>query len=208
VTWLAILLSLAAFGGGAGHGAVKPTKQQCKAIKQLAKQKQCLKAVKRKPTPPKAKPKPGAPQKPGAAQPNTPGAQRDDTPAKKPADPDATPTPTPGASPTPAPTATATPAPIQYPSRTGVELTDTAEWSIRLSDRILAAGKIDFVTTNAGEDDHNLSVRAGGRDYGRLDLAPGRDDTLTLSLAAGTYTLYCSLTGHEELGMRATISVR
>jgi Copper binding proteins, plastocyanin/azurin family len=202
MSWLAILLSLAAFGGGS-HGAVKPTKHQCKALKQVAKQKQCLKAMKPK-TPPKAKPKSGPPQKPGASQPSNPGAQRDDAPSKQPADPDAAATPAPGASPTPAPTAT----PSLYPSRTGVELTDTNVWSIRLSYRILAAGRIDFVTTNVGEDDHNLSVRAGGREYGRLDIAPGRDDTLTLDLAVGTYTLYCSLTGHEEAGMKATISVR
>jgi uncharacterized cupredoxin-like copper-binding protein len=81
-------------------------------------------------------------------------------------------------------------------------------WSVRASYRILAAGRIDFVTTNVGEDDHNLSVRNTVRDFGRLDLAPGASDTLTLDLAAGSYTLYCSLEGHEEAGMRTGISVR
>ena len=79
---------------------------------------------------------------------------------------------------------------------------------MRPSYRILAAGRIDFVTTNVGEDDHDLSVRQGARVFGGLALAPGDSDTLTLELAAGTYTLYCSLTGHEDAGMRANISVR
>ena len=72
----------------------------------------------------------------------------------------------------------------------------------------LAAGRIDFVATNVGEDDHDLSVRRGTNVFGRLPLAPGESDTLTLDLAAGSYTLFCSLPGHEEAGMRANISVR
>ena len=52
-------------------------------------------------------------------------------------------------------------------------------------------------------------VRAvGGTEYGKVDVAPGDTDSLVLQLAPGTYTLYCSLTGHEEQGMRADISVR
>ena len=79
---------------------------------------------------------------------------------------------------------------------------------MRVSYRTLAAGRIDFVTTNVGEDDHDLSVRQGTRVFGRLPLAPGDNDTLTLDLGVGRYTLYCSLEGHEEAGMRTNINVR
>ena len=79
---------------------------------------------------------------------------------------------------------------------------------MRPSYRILAAGRIEFVATNVGEDDHDLSVRRGTDVLGRLPLAPGESDTLTLDLAAGSYTLFCSLPDHEEAGMRANISVR
>jgi uncharacterized cupredoxin-like copper-binding protein len=80
---------------------------------------------------------------------------------------------------------------------------------VRPSYRTLAAGRIDFNVNNRGEDDHNLTVRdAGAKDLGKIDLAPAETGTLTLTLAAGTYTLYCSLPQHEDAGMKATISVR
>jgi plastocyanin len=193
VSWFAILLALASLGGVPS----KPVTQKCKASKTVhAAQKHC-KVSKKPKTKPRATPTPT----PGP-KPNTPGSTRaPDGPAPGP---DATPTPTPppGTTPTPTPTPTATPV---YPSRTGVDLD---EWVVRSSYRTLRAGTIDFNAANLGEDDHNLSVRAGGKDYGRLDLAPGDADTLRLTLAPGTYTLYCSLQGHEEQGMRTDISVR
>jgi hypothetical protein len=199
VKWLAILLSLASMGGSASPG--KAQGRHCSAAKH------CKKATKPKPkTKPKAKVRPR--QQPAGTNPSTPGAQRDETPGS---DPDAkatpTPTPKPGSTPVPGPTPapTPTPPPVSYPSRTGVDLT---EWNVRSSYRTLAAGRIDFNANNLGEDDHNLSVRGGGHEYGKIDLAPGDSDMLTLVLAAGPYTLYCSLPDHEEAGMRADITVR
>jgi plastocyanin len=181
VSWFAILLALASLGGA----PAKPVSKRCKASKTVQAAQRHCKVKKAPKTKPRATPTPA---------PSTPGATRaPDQPA-----PGADPTPTPGATPTP----TATPA---YPSRTGVDLD---EWVVRSSYRTLRAGTIDFNAANLGEDDHNLSVRAGGREYGRLDLAPGDADTLELTLAPGAYTLYCSLQGHEELGMRTDISVR
>jgi plastocyanin len=215
VSWLAILLSLAALGGNPAPGA-RPTLKQCNQLTNQSAKKQCKKAAKAKPKK-QSKAKPKAPGKPAPGKQET----KKDSPTstsptqrsepRRDADPDATPTPTPspGASPTPTatPTATPTPGPV-YPSRTGVDLVDGEEWAVRPSYRILAAGRIDFVATNVGEDDHDLSVRQGARLFGRLPLAPGESDTLTLDLAAGSYTLYCSLDGHEDAGMRANISVR
>jgi hypothetical protein len=126
-------------------------------------------------------------------------------PASQPA-PQGAPAPTaaPGAPAAPEPTETPAP-PGTYPTRTGVDL---SEWRVRSSYRTLAAGRIDFNAANLGEDDHNLSVRGGGKEYGKLDLAPGDSGTLTLELGLGTYTLYCSLPDHEAAGMHTEISVK
>jgi hypothetical protein len=191
VSWLAILLTLAAFGGQPAPGA-RPTLKQCAQIQKLKLKKQCRKAAKAK----KKRTTPGRQQSPAPTPPSEPGPQA--APA---------PSPTPGASPTPTPTATPTPGPV-YPSRTGVELTDTDVWAVRVTYRTLAAGRIEFVTTNVGEDDHDLSVRRGTTVLARLPLAPGENDTLTLDLAAGSYTLFCSLPDHEAAGMRANITTR
>ena len=208
MTWLTILLALAGFGGGPTM-EVKPRK--CVAQTSIgaaaytsAARKACKQqATKKKP----AKPKPG--EKPGTDSPRTNPSPRTDAPSSGDTKPEATPTPKPGATPTPTATPVATPTPAPLPSRTNVDLTDTSTWAVRPSYRILAAGKIDFNVNNRGEDDHNLTVRTtDARDLAHLDLAPGDTGTLTVDLAAGTYTLYCSLPLHEEAGMKATISVR
>ncbi len=214
MSWLAILLSLAAIGGtttppkcpaanAVGAAAYTP------AAKKACKKQQAAKKKKKKPSKP-AKPKPGA-DKPGTAHP----APRTDAPTSGGAPkPEATPTPTPkpkpGATATPTPTATpvATATPTPLPSRTNVDLTDIREWSVRPSYRALAAGRIDFNVNNRGEDDHNLTVRDASQDLAKIDLAPGETGTLTVQLAAGSYTLYCSLPTHEAAGMKAVIAVR
>ena len=57
-------------------------------------------------------------------------------------------------------------------------------------------------------DDHNLSVRDDTHLASSPDLLPGESATVRLTLAPADYTLFCSLPTHEDLGMRATISVR
>ena len=197
MSWFAILLALASLGGA----PAKPVSHKCKASKTVhAAQKNCK--VKKKPV---GKVKPRATPTP-TPKPSTPGAPRTPADPGSTPDPEATPTPTatpaPGTTPTPTATPTATPV---YPTRTGVDLD---EWVVRSSYRTLRAGTIDFNAANLGEDDHNLSIRGGGKQYGPLDLAPGGTDTLRVTLAPGTYTLYCSLLGHEEQGMRTDITVR
>jgi hypothetical protein len=194
VSWLAILLSLASLGGSAAPSKA-PVHKHCSSAKQ-----HCKKTVKPKKKTPVAKVKPRE-----DAKPNTPAAPRKDTPSDQGESPTPTPTATPGPGATPTPTPTATPDPIKYPSRTGVDL---SEWTIRSSYRTLAAGRVVFSANNLGEDDHNLSVRSGGNEYGKVDVAPGENDALVLQLAPGVYTLYCSLTGHEDQGMVTDISVR
>ena len=107
----------------------------------------------------------------------------------------------------PAPTTTATPVPTatpppSYPSRTHVVLD---EWTVQSSYIVMKAGPLEFNVDNFGEDDHNLSIK--GRDD-TLPVPPGGSGQLTVTLAPGTYTLYCSLPEHEGNGMRTTLTVK
>jgi hypothetical protein len=114
-------------------------------------------------------------------------------------------TPVPAPVPTPIPTPVPTPPPA-LPSRTSVDLT---EWRVTPSYLALRAGEVEFNAANLGEDDHDFSVRdAAAAHLVTVPLGPGQSDTVRLPLTAGIYTLYCSLPGHEQLGMRADITVR
>ncbi|HET8757726.1 MAG TPA: plastocyanin/azurin family copper-binding protein [Solirubrobacteraceae bacterium] len=107
--------------------------------------------------------------------------------------------------PVPAPTPTPTPTPPPLPSRTTVDLD---EWRVTPAYRELAAGEVEFNAANLGEDDHDLSIRQDAAPLKTVALAPGESASVRVTLAAGAYTLYCSLPGHEGNGMRATLTVR
>jgi plastocyanin len=112
----------------------------------------------------------------------------------------------PGAGATPAPTATATPTPTPapLPSRSKVVLDDDP-YKVQSAYLTMQAGPLEFNVVNVGMDDHNLSIR------GRADtefVPAGGEGKLDVTLAAGTYRLYCSLPGHEAAGMWTTVVVR
>lgn len=65
------------------------------------------------------------------------------------------------------------------------------------------AGCIEFTYRNAGSIAHTLLVK----EQKGFKLAVGDEDTGTVSLEPGTYTLYCDVAGHEAAGMEATLTV-
>jgi plastocyanin len=63
--------------------------------------------------------------------------------------------------------------------------------------------------TNEGPTPHNLTVRdeAGEVVMATEDLSVGGTETITAELEPGEYTTFCSLAGHESLGMVGTLTV-
>jgi hypothetical protein len=79
---------------------------------------------------------------------------------------------------------------------------------LQLSRPSLSAGSAIVEQYNAGSDPHNLILEKGGQvafAYPTLD--PGADQRQTVTLTRGTWTLYCSLLNHRDLGMQATLTV-
>jgi plastocyanin len=70
-------------------------------------------------------------------------------------------------------------------------------------------GDITFIVKNEGEIEHNLVVGLpGGKALAQIAIIePGETMRVKASLPAGTYRLYCSLPGHREAGMVATLRV-
>jgi plastocyanin len=84
------------------------------------------------------------------------------------------------------------------------------EYSFTLSRAEVPAGKVIVEFVNGGEDPHNLHLEepAEGAEAGAFPTSsPGFHGDLTLNLRPGTYTLFCSLPGHEAKGMKATLTV-
>lgn len=65
------------------------------------------------------------------------------------------------------------------------------------------AGCIEVTYTNEGSVAHTLLVK----DQPGFKLSIGDTDTGTVTLEAGTYTIYCDIPGHEAAGMHAELTV-
>jgi uncharacterized cupredoxin-like copper-binding protein len=90
---------------------------------------------------------------------------------------------------------------------------DEAEYTIRPSQIVLAAGQVTMNVYNRGMDDHDLTLVDGNGVTQQVGVKPGTSATLIVPLKPGTYRLFCSLfegtpESHDALGMHATIDVR
>jgi uncharacterized cupredoxin-like copper-binding protein len=74
---------------------------------------------------------------------------------------------------------------------------------------VTVQGTVSLAVTNDGPTIHNVSIRdASGNVVGATkDLKPGQSETLTVGIPAGSYILFCSLPGHESLGIKGTLTV-
>ena len=83
------------------------------------------------------------------------------------------------------------------------------EYSFVLSRLHVHAGTAIIELDNFGQDLHDLRVqRVGARHVAGLGvIAPGRRGDLTVRLAPGRYSFWCSVANHRQLGMQTTLVV-
>ena len=121
-----------------------------------------------------------------------------------------------GSGTTPAPTAAAaSPAPASTSPASAAPSAATQATAVIVKDFTLdpldvaVAGTVSLAVTNAGPTVHNVAIRddAGSVLGTTADLREGEAETLTVDLPAGTYVLFCSLPGHESLGIKGTLTV-
>ena len=81
------------------------------------------------------------------------------------------------------------------------------EFSFSLSRQHVRTGSAVIELANFGQDPHDLRLeRAGARHIAGIGVvAPGTRKELSLKLAPGRYSLWCSVADHRQRGMRATL---
>ena len=116
--------------------------------------------------------------------------------------------PAPATTPSEAPPGEA-PGEVEPPSVPHVQVS-AVEYSYTLSRTTVPAGKVILQFVNDGQDEHNLQISEG--EEGPLagsfaEHAVERRRSAPARNAPGSYTLFCSLHGHEAKGMKATLTV-
>jgi uncharacterized cupredoxin-like copper-binding protein len=90
------------------------------------------------------------------------------------------------------------------PAEMKVPVSET-EFKITLGSTELKAGEITFEVKDDGKIPHDLAIK--GTSDKTKEIAPGSNAELKVTLKPGTYVLYCSIPGHEQAGMKQSITV-
>lgn len=78
-----------------------------------------------------------------------------------------------------------------------------SEWKVELARDTVPAGSVTFRLSNKGTVTHGFYVRGEGVDKGSREIPVGESATLTVTLKAGTYELFCPMSdnSHKLAGM-------
>ncbi|CAN5253902.1 hypothetical protein BH23CHL9_BH23CHL9_08050 [soil metagenome] len=84
-----------------------------------------------------------------------------------------------------------------------------SDFMIDPSDLEVAGTTVTIDVVNDGPTPHNLSVRDADGEVvmATEDLSTDETETISAELEPGEYTIFCSLAGHESLGMSGTLNV-
>ncbi len=94
-------------------------------------------------------------------------------------------------------------------SSAGVTAIELSDFMLDPSSLTVTGPAVTIEVTSAGPTPHNLSIRdADGEIIAATDdLSSGDAATLRAQLEPGEYVIFCSLAGHESLGMTGTLTV-
>ncbi|MGI8451673.1 MAG: plastocyanin/azurin family copper-binding protein [Streptosporangiaceae bacterium] len=83
------------------------------------------------------------------------------------------------------------------------------EFHIALSQKAFSPGTYKFVATDKGQLQHNLVINGPGVSQMKIPglLSPGQSGSVTVTLAKGTYDIFCGVPGHKAQGMDVHITV-
>ena len=85
---------------------------------------------------------------------------------------------------------------------------EAVEFKFSIDETDLAPSRYTFELRNEGEVPHDLVIEGPEIDDARTPVIPGGERAqIEAALVEGTYKLYCSVPGHEDLGMVAELNV-
>ena len=86
-----------------------------------------------------------------------------------------------------------------------------SEWTMGMAN-LTVKGVTEFDISNAGKYPHVFTIagKVGGKDVmvSSTLLKAGEKTSMTISLPAGTYNVFCPIPGHAEQGMKSTLTIR
>jgi plastocyanin len=92
-----------------------------------------------------------------------------------------------------------------------LDISATESGGLGFSKRALTAraGTVTIRLANGADDSlpHAIAIEGNGVDKDGPTVQPGDSSTVTVRLKPGRYTFYCPVDGHEDAGMKGTLTV-
>ena len=102
------------------------------------------------------------------------------------------------------------PAQAQGAPKAQVVQVKLSEWTMGMDD-MKAKGAVEFDVSNVGKYPHvfTLEGKIGGKAImlSSMLVKPGESTSMTVTLPAGVYNVYCPLPGHAAKGMVGTLTI-
>jgi uncharacterized cupredoxin-like copper-binding protein len=111
---------------------------------------------------------------------------------------------TPATTSTPAKTQTS---PAPAPAAGAVTIGET-EYKLSPSNPTAKSGAVTVTAKNDGTIIHTLEVEGNGVEQKTGNIQPGSSSSLKLHLKPGKYEIYCTISGHKQLGMKGDLVVK
>jgi len=90
----------------------------------------------------------------------------------------------------------------------GVIAVEAKEYAFTPSAITVPAGSVTFSIRNVGSQEHEFEIFKGDQVVDEVEgIVPGLTKDATMTLTAGDYTFVCKLNGHDQLGMKGTLTV-
>jgi plastocyanin len=80
-------------------------------------------------------------------------------------------------------------------------------FAFTLTTATATAGTVTLSAVNPQSTTHDISIKGNGVDEKGNQVSDGGTSTVTATLTPGTYEYYCSVPGHEDAGMKGTLTV-
>jgi len=80
------------------------------------------------------------------------------------------------------------------------------DFAIAMDKTTIKAGSITINVKNNGPSPHNIEIKELTKATDNIDA--GKAGSLAVDLKPGTYTVICNIPGHEQLGMKMTLTVQ
>ncbi|HEY1597188.1 MAG TPA: plastocyanin/azurin family copper-binding protein [Thermoleophilaceae bacterium] len=116
---------------------------------------------------------------------------------------------TPASTPAPAASTPATSTPASGGGNS-LKLSANAGGALKFNTTSLSAkaGKVTITMANPSQIPHGVAIKGNGVNTVGKVVGNGGDSTVTANLKPGTYTFYCPVPGHEQAGMKGTLTVQ